>query len=308
MGECVKFNRFFVIGRDIGTFLRQQEDVFNHGINPVVSVSDRIERIEFSDISLNVWMGLELVAMLFPLTPQVALFAFAEVFFVYCLDRVTDAEKDAVNMPRHAAFMQQHGTLLLAASTLLYAGSLWVAAHHNIATFAFLVGPVSFGMIYSLLDTKTVLLLKNFTVASSFGTIPLLVGSYFHQLLLPELGFLAIFTMAVYIISSTIFDIKDIEGDRQEGVKTLPNTYGIAFTKHFNISIITTASLLLVTLIALGILPISFLTLLIITAYTLAYIPQATPTPDPIYYGLIVDTEFVLLAAALFILDLAALV
>jgi 4-hydroxybenzoate polyprenyltransferase len=140
-----------------------------------------------------------------------------------------------------------------------------------------------------------------YRTATTRGIIPLGVGVYSESTgpWTPEILFLAGYLTAMLTIAAVVFDIKDIEGDRAEGIRTVPNTYGVRATRW-----VTAAATALVGLVVLGVvlggfLPRRYLLLESFTLYVLLYCPLATTGRDPLFYGLVVDGEHLFLAIVL---------
>lgn len=97
-------------------------------------------------------------------------------------------------------------------------------------------------------------------------------------------------------IAAAIFDIKDIEGDREAGIKTLPVVYGPEITRRSaQIANCLVAAVVLVAIVS-GVLPPRFAVLLVFHCYVAGYIQAATVDRGPLFYGFVVDGEHVLLA------------
>jgi 4-hydroxybenzoate polyprenyltransferase len=109
-----------------------------------------------------------------PVTWEPVIIAFTVPMFVYNLNRFTDIEEDAVNVPHRANFIQKYGKVLFTSGILLYILGLWLAVSQNIAAFAFTLTPGAAGVIYSVLRAKKVLFAKNVIVSLSWAPFRLL--------------------------------------------------------------------------------------------------------------------------------------
>ena len=203
-----------------------------------------------------------------------------------------------MNVPQRAMFIEEYGDILLLTGVVLYAAGLWVAFSQNIGTLAAVLAPGVAGTVYSLLRLKKVLLGKNIIVGLSWGAIPLLVGAYFSSHFSTAVLVLFGFFSVGFFINTVIFDIKDIEGDTNEGVKTLPNTYGVEGTKTILHLVNVFLAAVTVILGILGVVPPSFLILLLFNSYVTIYILYAKQEQGPVFYGLFVDGECIFLAVA----------
>jgi 4-hydroxybenzoate polyprenyltransferase len=165
--------------------------------------------------------------------------------------------------------------------------------------------PVILSIIYSPLNLKKILFVKNSIVAVAWGTIPLFVGAYYCEILQTEIISLSIFFTVGLFRNTILFDIKDITGDLKEGVKTIPNTYGAANTKFLAVLINLSLIISLLTLILTNYLDYSFLILLIYNTYIFIYVHLLNMKSGELFYSVVVDGAciflgiFVLLAGNL---------
>jgi len=246
-------------------------------------------------------VGLELEA--------VALFiVFAATFFVYSLNRVTDIDEDEHNVPGRAAFTRRYGRTLLVVGAAGYALAAALAIALGLPLVGFLALPLVVAVLYSTARLKRLLLVKNLVVGLAWGVIPLGVGVYYGVLRQPEIPALAVYVTAVVTVAAIVFDVKDIEGDRLEGIRTVPNRYGTAVTRRVTAAANLAIAAGLVGAVGAGVLPSAFLWLLALNLYLACYIPFADPDRGPLYYGFVVDGEHLALAAVVYAASVAGLV
>jgi 4-hydroxybenzoate polyprenyltransferase len=215
--------------------------------------------------------------------------------FVYTLNRFTDLEEDEQNTPQRVAFIRTHGTSLLAVSGVLYLGGLWLVLARNLMTVIFTVFPVVVGVLYSVSRIKYILFMKNLLVGLSWGTIPFVVAAYVDHPWTREILLLAIFFSVMMIISTIVFDIKDIEGDRAAGIRTLPNLYGLRWTQLFCHTLNGSLGLAVSSLVLTGIVSWEFSVLVVVNLYVFSYLLLADPDRGPLYYGVIVEGAYIIL-------------
>lgn len=229
---------------------------------------------------------------------SLALFiVFAAAFFVYSLNRITDIEEDHRNVPGRAAFTERYGTALFAAGVLLYLAAIGGAIALGLPGAPFLVLPAVVAALYSLLRVKRLLLLKNLIVGVSWGIIPLGVGMYYGIGFPPDVLLLSAFFTVMLTVAAAVFDIKDVEGDRKEGIRTVPLSFGLRATRIGAIVVTAIVGAGVVGIVAVGIVSRRYLVLLGFLAYVAAYSPFATPDRGPLFYGFVIDGEHVFLAA-----------
>ncbi|MCQ4331911.1 UbiA family prenyltransferase [Natronomonas sp. F2-12] len=220
---------------------------------------------------------------------------FAATLFVYSLNRLTDIEEDVRNVPSRAAFIGRYGRLFFLAGVSLYLLAVGGAFVLGLPGAPFLVLPVVVAALYSLFRVKQLLLVKNLIVGLSWGIIPLGVGFYYGAVFVPGILVPFGFFSVMLTVAAAVFDIKDIEGDRAGGIRTVPIVFGPKATRVGALAVTVAAGVGLVGLVAVGVVPRRFLVLLGFLAYVAAYIPFATEDRGPLFYGFVIDGEHVFL-------------
>ncbi|WP_229380139.1 UbiA family prenyltransferase [Haloterrigena salifodinae] len=238
-----------------------------------------------------------------PLEPLPLFIVFAATLFVYTVNRFTDLEEDEENVPERASFTKRYGRLLLAAGVGLYVTAIGVAVILGLPGAVYLLLPPVAILLYSVGGIKQVFLVKNLFVGFAWGIVPLGVGYYYGRLWTLEILAFAVYLTAMITVAAAIFDIKDIEGDRQEGIATVPNRFGTAATRRYSQAANLAIAAAVVAVVAGSDLSLEFLSLLAMNGYVACYIPFATPDRGPLYYGFVVDGEHVFLAAVVVGLD-----
>ncbi|WP_049890825.1 UbiA family prenyltransferase [Natrinema versiforme] len=238
-----------------------------------------------------------------PLEALPLFIVFAATMFVYTVNRFTDLEEDEQNVPRRAAFTKRYGRLWLALGIGLYVAAIGVAVALGLPGAAYMLLPLAVVLLYSVGGVKRVFLVKNLVVGLAWGAIPLGVGYYYGRLYSLEILFLFAYITTMITIAAAIFDIKDIEGDRAEGIPTVPNLFGPRWTRLLSLCSTVAVAAAVIALVGAGVLPDEFLVVLAMNAYVCAYIPFATPDRGPLYYGFVVDGEHVFLAALVVALE-----
>ena len=239
-----------------------------------------------------------------PVEPIALFIVFAAAFFVYSLNRITDIEEDHENVPGRAKFTERYGTTLFTAGALLYLIAIAGAIALGIPGAPFLILPAIVAALYSLLRIKQYLLVKNAIVGISWGIIPLGVGVYYGIGLPVELLFLSAFFTIMLTVAAALFDIKDIQGDREEGIRTIPLVYGPRVTR-FGAAVVTgIVAVSLTAVVVAGFIPQRYLVLLGFLAYVAAYTPFATPDRGTLFYGFIIDGEHIFLALLILLVAL----
>lgn len=229
---------------------------------------------------------------------------FAVTFFVYSFNRLSDLAEDRQNVPGRASFIDEYGRLLLAVGIVLYGVATAVAVLGGVPGAPAMLIPLAVAVLYSTIGLKRVLLVKNLLVGLSWGLIPLGVGVYYGALLTVDILFLAGFITAALTIAAVVFDIKDIDGDRAEGISTVPVLFGPARTRRVAIG----ATILLGAAVSVGlgagVLHWQYVALLPFLGYMIGYSAVARRDRTPLFYGFIVDGEHLLLSGLLISFEL----
>ncbi|MXV60724.1 prenyltransferase [Natronorubrum sp. JWXQ-INN-674] len=228
---------------------------------------------------------------------------FAATLFVYTVNRFTDLEEDEENVPDRASFTKRYGRHLLALGVGCYVAAIGITVIRGLPGAIYLLLPLVVAALYSLGGVKQLFLVKNVFVGLAWGLIPLGVGYYYQQLWSLEILVMTGYVTAMITIAAVIFDIKDIPGDREEGIATVPNRFGPRSTRRYSQAANVAVAAVVIALVVGTGLSHAFLALLAMNGYVAAYIPFATPDRGPLYYGFVVDGEHVFLAVVTLALE-----
>jgi 4-hydroxybenzoate polyprenyltransferase len=155
---------------------------------------------------------------------------------VYSLNRVTDLEEDAVNLPDRGRFFKKNRDYLLFASLESINIAVVLAFLSNpsaiiVILFAFYIASF-YGTGARRLRLKNILFLKNITIAVTMTMaavlLPLVVQSNIAFIVL----MVAYFIFLNILIESVLHDVRDMEGDRKAGVRTIPVSLGRNKTRN----------------------------------------------------------------------------
>lgn len=224
---------------------------------------------------------------------------FAVTLFVYSFNRLTDLVEDEENVPRRANFIKRYGPALFGVGVVLYLGAIVLAVVRDISGAPAMILPLVVAVLYSVVGLKRILLVKNLLVGLSWGLIPLGVGVYYSQLWSLDVLFLFGFITTVLTIAAAVFDVKDIEGDSEEGIRTLPVVVGPARTRHLAAAASALTGGVVALFVLVGPLAAEYLLLLPFVAYIVGYSLLATPERTPLFYGFVIDGEHIFLATVL---------
>lgn len=182
------------------------------------------------------------------LTPNPFLLAamFFVIYSVYSLNRVTDQEEDAVNMPERSALVQGNEKILLILASVAYIVALFLGWLASPFAALILLVPIVLGIAYSkdifsifgIPRLKDILFVKSFVVALSWAACGALLPALYLESL-TKLWFLFPFVFIKMFINTVLFDVRDVDGDTLNGVNTVPVVIGVSWTKRLLLTLQT---------------------------------------------------------------------
>jgi len=195
----------------------------------------------FLFLLINVFAG---VAGQQPAWPVIIAF-FLWHYALYIFDRAYDYQLDAVNQPKEAILAGERN-FFLALSVLLsllplpllyfYGYSMWPYLPFIPITFLYTFP------VYNGLRSKNILFFKNLYSALLIWTLPLAVVAFYYTS--HSLDFWTVFKkyflgLFLYVmVGEAFWDIRDLEGDRQMNVRTIPVVFGVPATKVYLVTLI----------------------------------------------------------------------
>lgn len=165
-------------------------------------------------------------------------------FTVYSIDKLSNINEDLISLPERAEFIVRYRKILTYVTLTSYIVALTLTFLRNILALFVILFPLCIGLIYSIkisnFRLKDIPALKNISIALSWtvmGTfLPLAVSSK------PFASIVLIFSF-IFIkcfINSVLFDVRDIEGDSMNGVRTIPVLFGLNNTKYLLLTLNST--------------------------------------------------------------------
>jgi 4-hydroxybenzoate polyprenyltransferase len=155
---------------------------------------------------------------------------------VYSLNKVTDLNEDSINSPDRFRFAKKYRNYLLLASIESINIAVVFAFFSDPYAVLLILGIFYAGALYSLgvskLRVKKTLVGKNLMVAGAItiGAVLLPVVVHFSNLLIVVL--VAYFVFLKAFINTVLLDVRDIEGDRKAGARTIPLYLGRQKTRN----------------------------------------------------------------------------
>ncbi len=178
-----------------------------------------------------------------PISLQSAIVCFSVTTGLYTANRLIESDKDAIIDNAISSTVAAHKSTLLILSTVLILFGVFLAFNESLE-LGFLV---TITILYLVLYTtnlskisfkkggkrlKDYLGVKSLTVGIGLSFVVLYTGNCFHTNCLIALGLLYFRTILNEAMNTIVYDMKDLETDRLNGVNTLPIALGVKKTKY----------------------------------------------------------------------------
>jgi 4-hydroxybenzoate polyprenyltransferase len=171
--------------------------------------------------------------------PWIALIVGLDWFLINLMNRITDIDEDLKNGIQGTARVARRKRLLTIASLVLMGGS-FIATHFvwpALTPYRIAVQIIGFGYNYKIVPTprgfsrfKEIYFLKNFGSSVLFVltcfAYPLVTNPDSRIMSWGGIVFLALFFVPFELTYEILYDLRDLEGDRQEGIPTYPVVHG----------------------------------------------------------------------------------
>jgi 4-hydroxybenzoate polyprenyltransferase len=186
---------------------------------------------------------------------QMCLAVFLITFSTYSLNKLTDMTEDSINMPERVNFIRDRKQLILFTSLGAYLVSIPLAFSVTPKALPILFVPLLANLLYSsrllpgIPRMKDIPVMKNVFVATSWAMVCTLLP-FVDISNVPRLTVLAVlyFMFVKVFINSILYDIRDVDGDRVSGIKTIPVLLGTKKTTMIQLVVNSTIILLLIFL------------------------------------------------------------
>lgn len=239
-----------------------------------------------------------------------ALIMILVTYGVYNLNRKTDEAEDSINHFERYSFTKKYGNVLCRTAALAYLGAAGLGIFFGAGAFIITMIPLFSGVIYSipLLPGRTgfsrikeVPVLKSVVVALAWAIPPAFLPLYIARAgISQQTWIVALLFFILVFVNTVVFDIRDIKGDRNSGVKTIPVILG-AETTVLALSCLNTGAGIFILISGYELfnpLQIAFLLFCIIYAqlYLLVFRNRKA---DKIMTEILIDGQFILLSGVL---------
>ena len=153
------------------------------------------------------------------------------VFSIYSLDKLTDSKEDAINAPKRMIFLEGRKELILFYSIAAYVLSLILIFLEIPSALGIALVPIAANAAYGskllpgMPRLKDIPVMKNLVVAITWASIATLLPGA-HNAPAISIAIVFYFVFVKCFINTVLYDIRDIKGDRENGVKTMPVILG----------------------------------------------------------------------------------
>jgi 4-hydroxybenzoate polyprenyltransferase len=160
---------------------------------------------------------------------------FLLVYSIYSLDKLTDSREDVVNMPERAGFIRRHRKIIFATSIASYLLSALLVLLVKPWALPIMLMPIAANAAYGsrisphIPRLKDIPVMKNLLVAFIWASLITVLAAWGETDLL-GVAFVSYFLLAKSFINTVLYDVRDIEGDRENGVRTIPVLVGPKWT------------------------------------------------------------------------------
>lgn len=164
---------------------------------------------------------------------QMCTVVFLMTFSVYSLNKLTDIEEDAINMPERLTFLSGRKRLAYFCAMGAYLLSVVLAFLEKPSTVPIVFIPLAVNAVYSskplqgLPRLKDIPVMKNVSVAVS-GALTCTLLPTVHVPGAPMMAVAMVFyiIMVKVFINTVLYDVRDVKGDRENGIITMPTLLG----------------------------------------------------------------------------------
>ncbi|MGC9515614.1 UbiA family prenyltransferase [Methanocrinis sp.] len=221
---------------------------------------------------------------------------FLIAFSVYSLDKIADLDKDIINMPQRRSFLYGRKRLVLSSSLAAYGLAALLTLASTPTALPIVLTPIIANAFYGtkLLPgvprLKDIPVMKNLVVASTWALITTLLPAMSAGCLEPfKIAIVGYFIFVKTFVDTALYDMRDVEGDRQNGVRTIPVILGTGRTTALLMAVNST--LLFIPAFMQG--EVKLFTVILIV-YGYAYILYFMKSRDPLVLDFLVEGEWML--------------
>lgn len=224
-------------------------------------------------------------------------------FSVYSLDKIADMDKDTTNMPQRYRFLHGRKKLVLFCAIGAYLSAIILVLLNKPMALPVVFIPFIANAFYATKVHKNIPRLKdipgikNIIVALAWALVTTVIPAMYLTDPSNDIAIIVIYFMLIKtLVDNVLYDIRDIKGDKENGVKTMAVLLG----KHKTVALLLAInSTLLPWLVYTGM--ADKMLALALTLYGYAYIIYFRERRNPIALDFFVEGEWMLMTALLLI-------
>lgn len=218
-------------------------NVFSTNGNYSVSVKEFMSNLEkilqflsVSSISVGIsgFFATFVAYILLGISPnlQICFVVFLMSFSLYSLNKLTDLKEDSINMPERLNFLRGRRNLIKAYSIVAYFLGAFLAFLYSPPSVAILAFPLIANVFYGskllpfLPRIKDIPIMKNIVVSAAWAITTTLLPAAHTMDKVWTIAAVICFMLIKGFINTVLYDIRDIIGDKENGIKTLPVLIG----------------------------------------------------------------------------------
>lgn len=223
-------------------------------------------------------------------TLVVFIYAFLVMFSVYRINKILELKEDVVNRPDRVAYLAGSGKkmLIYGVPAITYALALVIAFMSNAYVFAITVISFLWIVAYTLEfpgwlqrivgypKIKAIPVIKTIYSAIAWGALGVAAIFFFKPEISTALFIPFLFVFLRLFINTNIFDMRDVQGDKKSGIKTIPVIIGLKKTQSLQYALNLAVIFLLASWVFLGLVPKSSVALLAACFFAFYYIGKST--------------------------------
>lgn len=156
----------------------------------------------------------------------------------YCLDRMTGAEKDKTDHPGRSEFFINYRRFFIIFSALTLSLGILLAFLHSLIFGALALLTPVIVILYSFefenvkTSIKKIPYVKDIIIAGGWTALILVVIIYNNSMFAVGALYFTIGIFGKFYVMAVLYDFKDINSDRKDNIRTLPNSFGEQSTKY----------------------------------------------------------------------------
>jgi 4-hydroxybenzoate polyprenyltransferase len=193
-----------------------------------------------------------------PVDFTMLLCSFLITFSVYSFNKITDVAEDKLNNPYRVKLIRGCEKMWLMLPPTSLSASLLIGALRSLLTVPILLTPFiaaffySFKLSPSIPRLKEIFFVKSFVVALSWALVGSLLPTAVGSAAPPMIPLIFTFIFITIFVNTVLFDVRDVDGDRASGIKTIPIVLGVDRTRRLLSSLNSLLVVWLFSSLALG--------------------------------------------------------